>query len=224
MCHEERGDSDLQLHSTDLVAQSSSDFRIEGRQWLVQKQNLWLDGERSGQGDTLLLTTRKLVGEPIGEAAEPDELEHFARPLAPLAGAHLAHLQPEGHVLPGRHVRKQRIRLEHHADITLVGRLPGDVLTADDHPSAVGLLETRDQPERRRFATAGGPEQGDQLAGSHRQTQAVERGHSCVATPEVLEPNLDPSARGGPQPGGRDRTRHLRPPPAAPGNGRPARS
>src|SRR5207302_2445522 len=80
VCHEERGDSDLQLHSTDLVAQSSSDFRIERRQWLVQKQNLWLDGERSGQGDTLLLTTRKLVGEPICVAAEPDELESFAPP------------------------------------------------------------------------------------------------------------------------------------------------
>ncbi len=101
------------------------------------------------------------MGEPIGEAGQPDEFEHFARPLASLAGAHLAHLQPEGHVLPGRHMRKKRIRLEHHADIALVGRLPGDVLTADDHPSAVGLLQTRDQPQCRRFATAGWPEQGD---------------------------------------------------------------
>src|SRR6266550_7323547 len=144
--------------------------------------------------------------------------------MASLAGIDLPHLKAERNVLPGRQVGKQRIRLEHHADIALVGRLPCDVLTADDHPSAVGLLQTRDQAQRRRFTTAGWPEQSDQLARGHRQTQAVERRHPGVAALEVLEPNLDTGACGGPHPGGRDRSRHLWPPPAKPGNGTPARS
>src|SRR6059058_4964577 len=143
--------------------------------------------------------------------------------MASLAGVDLPHLQAERNVLPGRQMRKQRIRLEHHADIALVGRLPCDVLTADDHPSAVGLLQTRDQAQRRRFTTAGWPEQSDQLARGHRQTQAVERRHPGVATMEVLEPNLDACARGAPHSRSCDRSRHLGPA-AALGYGRPVRS
>src|SRR5713101_8499116 len=106
-------------------------------------------------------------------------------------------------------MREERISLEYHTNVALIRRLAGDVLTADDHPSTIGLLQSRDQPQRRRLAAAGWAQQGDQLAGSHRQIEAVQRRHARVAAPQVLQPNLDARARRGPQAGSRDGGWHL---------------
>src|SRR5207237_9438893 len=80
------------------------------------------------------------------------------------------------------------------------------------------------QPERRRRPAARWTEERDQLSGCERQGQAIEGGDRAVAPAQVFQSDLDAGSRGGPHPGRRDRSRHLRPPPAAPGYGRPVSS
>src|SRR5260370_11465963 len=46
-------------------------------------------------------------------------------------------------------------------------------------------------------SAARGSEEGDELAGSHREAESIKRGHARVTTREVLESNLDPRARCG---------------------------
>ena len=65
---EERGDPDLELHPTDLVAQSRPHLGIERRKRLIEQQHHGLDGERAGQGYALLLAPRQLVGEAVGKS------------------------------------------------------------------------------------------------------------------------------------------------------------
>jgi hypothetical protein len=66
----------------------------------------------------------------------------------------LAHLQPEGEVLVHRHVRKQRIVLEHHANVALFRRHVDDVLAVEADGAFARLLEAGDHLQRRRLAAA----------------------------------------------------------------------
>ena len=47
-------------------------LRIEGTGWLVGQQNLSRSDQRSGNGDPLLLTPGKLIGEPAGNIGQAD--------------------------------------------------------------------------------------------------------------------------------------------------------
>ena len=63
-----------------------------------------------------------------------------------------------------RHVRVQRVVLEHHRDVALLGREVGDVAVADEQPTAVDALEAGEHPQRRRLAAAGRADQDEELA------------------------------------------------------------
>src|SRR5262245_6567657 len=56
-------------------------------------------------------------------------------------------------------MRKQRVVLEHEADVTPVCGLSGDIALAEQHSPRARLLEARDHPQHRGFAAAGGAEQ-----------------------------------------------------------------
>jgi hypothetical protein len=163
---EQRGRADLDLDPPDLVAELHAHLRVEGRQRLVQQQHLGLDRERPRERDALLLAAGHLVGEPVGLCPEPDELEHVAGALLALRVLDPPQPQPEGDVLPRRHVREQRVGLEHHAHAALVRGQRRDVLAPDHDAPAVRLLEAGDQAQGGGLAAAGRAEQRHQLAGA----------------------------------------------------------
>src|SRR5713226_5841988 len=156
---------------------------------------------------SLLLPARKLDCVFVGVTRKTNQVEHLAGPLPAFGGVDVMQLHPELHVLHRCHVREQRVGLEHHADLALVGRDVGDVLTRDDDAPSVGLLQSGQQTKRCGLAAAGRSEEGDELAGRHREAEPIERGHARVTTREVLESNLDPRARCG-----LDASGHLVPP------------
>ena len=82
----------------------------------------------------------------------------------PLGARDLAHAQPVLDVLAHGHVREQRVVLEDRVDVACVRRTGRDVGARQLDASAVGLLEARDQPQRRRLARARGAEQREELA------------------------------------------------------------
>ena len=63
-----------------------------------------------------------------------------------------------------RHVRVERVVLEHHGDVALARRGEGHVDAVDEHPAVVGDLEAGDDAQRRRLAGARGAEQREELA------------------------------------------------------------
>src|SRR5439155_1366668 len=72
--------------------------------------------------------------------------------------------QAVGHVVIDRHMRVERVILEHHGDVTL-GRLDlVDDPSADVDLAAGDGLEPRDHPQQRRLAAAGGTDQHAELA------------------------------------------------------------
>ena len=115
----------------DLLAQADADLGVERRQRLVEQQHARARRQRAGQRDALLLAARQLEGIALAVAGEADELEHLLDARVAL-GLRLARdLEAEADVVGDVHVGEQRIGLEHHADLALVGLEAGDVLAFD---------------------------------------------------------------------------------------------
>jgi hypothetical protein len=139
------------------------------------------------QGDPLLLPAREGGGAALGEMVELDQAQRFVR---------LAHgvvdppaLEAERDVLEDRHVREERIRLEHGVDGSLVGLRRRDVLPADEDPAGGRLLEPCDESQRRGLPAARRAEQCEERAGGDGEIERVDRGESGVllADPDQLE-------------------------------------
>ena len=60
-------------------------------------------------------------------------------------------------------MRKQRIVLEYHADMALIGRQRGDILATYQHASIIRRQKSGDDIQQRSFAAAAWPEQGEKL-------------------------------------------------------------
>src|SRR5260370_22181966 len=149
---EEGGGPDLELYAADLVSQSRAGLGVEGGKWLVEKKHLWLDRESAREGHSLLLPARKLDCVFVGVTRKTNQVEHLASPLPALRGVNVMQLHPKLNVLHRCHVREERVRLEYHSDLALVGGDVGDVLAPDDNAASIGLLESGQQTERCRLA------------------------------------------------------------------------
>ena len=147
------------LDRADFFAQRNADLGVERRQRLVEQQQLGLRRQCARQRDALLLTAGELVRVAVAELRQLDDLEHLRDALVGLGLADAGHLQAEGDVLRDGQVREQRIGLEHHADIALVGFQPGDVLAADDDLAGGRLLEAGNHPEHGGLAATRRPEE-----------------------------------------------------------------
>ena len=75
----------------------------------------------------------------------------------------MAQLQAESHVLINRHMGIQRIVLEHHGDIPVLGRNVVHQLAVDIQLAAGDLLQTRYHAQGGGFTAAGGSDQHDKL-------------------------------------------------------------
>jgi len=99
-----------------------------------------------------------------------------ARPLCPAGpGGVATHAEPEGHVVDGVHVGKERVALEDHAHVALLGRSACQVLAVDEHVTGVEGLEASEHPKSRRLPATRGAEERHQLARSDVEAEAVER-------------------------------------------------
>ena len=76
------------------------------------------------------------------------------------------------YVLGHRHMRIERVVLEHHGDVPLERRQIVDPPPTDQDVAGARILQPGDEIERRRLAAAGRPEQGHELPVADLQVDA----------------------------------------------------
>ena len=113
-----------------------------------------------------------------GAAAPPRSITAF--------GA-FAQLQREGHVLAHRHVRVERVVLEHHGDVAVLRRHVVHHAAADRDLAAGDVLEPGDHAQQRRLAAAGRADQHDELAVRDVDAHAVQDLHGTEGFPDVAD-------------------------------------
>jgi hypothetical protein len=167
------GENDRRAESLDRAEEEPRGIRVELRGRLVEQEQVRLEGERRGEGDTLELAAGELGRPATPQVERSDRLERTLDARADLRRRRAEVLEPEGDlVLDERHHDLVLGILEDGRDrpgeIRGAGR--ARVLTRDHHPSGEATaVEVRDEPgegaQERRLPGAGGPEERDDLAG-----------------------------------------------------------
>ncbi len=132
---------------------------VERAQSLVEQEHARFDRQR--QRHALLLTARE---RPHGSVRIRGHLHKFEGSLnlgRDRVSRQAAPLQAEADIATNGQVGKQRIALEHHADIPLVRRRPGDIHSGDRDRTFVGGGEAGNQSQQSGLATPGRAEQCD---------------------------------------------------------------
>ncbi len=122
MGDEHRSEPEAAVELVDLGADLVAQAGIEVAQRFVEQDEIGAGDEATGQGDALLLSTAELRRVAVEQRAAVDEGGGLLDPPGLDALLDPAGLQRVGDVLADRHVRPQGVRLEHHADVPLVGR------------------------------------------------------------------------------------------------------
>ena len=105
----------------------------------------------------------------LGEFAHVDEIKHLGDARRDLRLGPFVRLEAVGDVLCHRHVREQRIVLEHNADAAFARREVVDGLTVEQHMPLALADEARHDAQQRGLAAAGGAKQRHHLAAGYIQ-------------------------------------------------------
>ncbi len=185
--HEDRGDAEAPLQLLQFLPRLHAQLGVEVGQRLVEQQDLRLDRESARDRHALLLAPGKLAGAARLEPGELHQLEH-GRHLAPdVVARQPALLQPERHVLRDRHVRPQRVVLEHHAHVAPPRRHRADVAAPDQHLARLVAVEARDEPQQSRLAGTGRAEQREELARRHGKRDVAQHLRAAEAERDVAK-------------------------------------
>jgi hypothetical protein len=172
--HEDAGGLQLPVQLLDLQAHLHAQLRVEVGQRLVEQERGRLAHDRASHGDALALAARKRTRLPVEERTELEDLRRALHAHVDLLGRHAPDAQPVGHVFVHRHVRIERVVLEHHGDIAVLG-LDAVHHLAGDRDLALGdRLQPGDHPEQRRLAAARGTDDHDELAVGDLHVHAVD--------------------------------------------------
>ena len=176
MGHHNAGYADFLQRIDQLELGLLAQFFVERAQGFVQEQELRPLGQRACQGDALLLAARELVRLALGVLRHLHQPQHFFYAGGDFVLGHFVLLQAVGDVLLHRHVRKQRVALEHHIDGALVGRQGGDVLAVENNVARRRRFHAGEHAQQRRFAATRAAEQGEDFVLLDIQVDVVDGG------------------------------------------------
>ena len=162
MRHIDDGDTKRFGNVLDFKAHGFPQFGIEIGKRLIQKEEIRFSHQRTGQSDTLLLPTGKLVGQAIGIPGEVNGFQNLVNPCPDLFSLHMFNLQRIGDVVKYIHMGPYSVRLKNHSDIALFRRKK--CFSARNqfiiNPDFTGRwnLKSGDHPQHCRFSASRRPE------------------------------------------------------------------
>ena len=178
------------MQALELDPHLHAELRVEVRQRLVEQEHLGMAHDRAADRDALPLAAGELARLALEQLLDAQDLGGFADPLGDLGLGELPHLEPEGHVVVDRHVRVQRVVLEHHRDVPVLRRQIVDVPVADGDLAGGDLLEPGDHSQGGRLAAPGWADQHDEFLVSDVEVHVLDGMDLVVLLVQVLHHHL----------------------------------
>ncbi len=159
----DKGRRQFLVEFIDLRPGGGSQFGIQVRQWFIQEEGLGITDHGSAQGDPLFLAAGESLWLTVQQFVQLKQRSRFPDFPVDLVLGHFAQFQRKGQVFIDRHVRIQRIILEHHGDVPLLGLHIVDQLITDIEFSGGDLLKARDHAQHRGFPAPRGTDQDQEF-------------------------------------------------------------
>jgi hypothetical protein len=172
--HVDHGGAQFPVQARQFDPGLAAQGRIQVGQRLVEQEDLGFAHDGAPDRDALALAARQRLGPALEQVADLKDLGRAPHPLRDLGTRRPGQLEREAHVLGHRHVRVQRIALEHHGDAA-PGRL--DVVadpSADFHRAGTDVFQAGDDAQQGRLAAARGTDQHHELAVGNVQVDALD--------------------------------------------------
>ena len=185
--HHDGGHAEPALQRLDLVAQAQPHARIERGERLVEQQQAGRGRERARERDALLLAAGELHRIFLALLRQADQRQQFGDARLD-RDARLALIdEAVADIRRDTQVRKQRVGLEHDAEIARGRRQVRDVAPGDLDHALVLRIEAGDRAQQRGLAAAGRPEEADEVALLHVERDVLERGELAEAFRQVAD-------------------------------------
>ena len=113
---------DLLMHALDLGAHLHAQFGVEIGQRLVEQEHLGIAHDGAAHGDALALAAGELLRPAREQFGDVEDAGGVVDALLDLGLGKFAQLEAERHVFADRHVRIERVVLEHHGDVAVLRR------------------------------------------------------------------------------------------------------
>jgi hypothetical protein len=171
----------------ELAAHRHAQLGVEVRERLVVEEDLRIADDRPAHRDALALPARELARIALEQRRQGEDLGGAADLLLDRRLVLLREHQREGEVLAHRHVRIERVVLEHHRDVALLRRHVVDAALADADLARADLLEAGDHPQQRRLAAPRRADQHRERAVGDVDVDAVQDGGLSEALLDRLD-------------------------------------
>ena len=147
----------------DLRAHLDAELGVEVGERLVHQVDLGVADDGAAHGDALALAAGEGGRLAVEELLEVEDAGGLADGLVDGVRVDLAELERERHVVVNAHVRVQRVGLEDHRDVAVLGLDVVDHATVDLEGAGGDVLEAGDHAQRRGLAAAGRADEDDEL-------------------------------------------------------------
>ena len=181
----DHGVTEVLVQPLDLDAQFRAQFGVEVGQRLVEQEHVDIAHQRPPDRNALALTAGQGRRLAVEKRFDLQDLGGSGDAFGDFRLGDAGHLQPEGEIAARRHLRIERIGLEHHGDAAVLRLLPGDVLSLDDDLAAGDGDEPGNRIQKRRLAAAGGAEQHQEFALGDLQVHVLDDVQGAEADVEV---------------------------------------
>ena len=175
--HIDEGAPDAAMQRLQFLLQFRAQLLVECGERFIQQQQVGIEDQRHA----LLLPARQLLRQAFGEGGQLHQVERRPHLRVTVGSRQPAHAQREGDVLRDRHVREQRIALEHHAEVALLRRQRGDVPPVEQHRTLAWRDEAGHRHQDRRLPRSGRAEQRQELPLPHFQRHVIDRDETSIA-------------------------------------------
>ncbi len=171
---------DTLTQALDLGAHLHSQLGIEIRQRLVEQEHLRVAHDGAPHRHALPLAAGELARHARHQRVDVEDSRRVFDAPADLALGDAAIAQRERHVLEHRHVRVERIILEHHGDVAILGVEFVDDPAVDPDLARRDVLEPGDHAQQRALATTRRAHKDDELAVGDFEVDAVHDGDIAI--------------------------------------------
>ena len=190
---EQGGDAEFVVQLLDLEPGLCAQLGVQVGQRFVKQKHLGLAHDGAAHGHTLALAAGQLARLALEQVAQLQNLGGFVDTGLDVGQRHLGDLQAVGHVVEHRHVRVQRVVLEHHGDVAF-GRLQVvDDAVANQDLATAHLFEPCHHPQEGGLAAARWADDDDEFTVGNGGVDAVDNlvgaWPFAVALDDVLESN-----------------------------------